>query len=110
LSKDELLSADTKQTSRLPSHDGDWRVVLLQQVLHRFQIPRCVLESFDLFAQLGLLGLLAAYHFVYILQEKTPCLDFNHAIGGKQRRLYPQDYLGKGLNWAVFGSDWPLLN
>jgi hypothetical protein len=71
-------------------------------VLHGFQIPRRILEGFDLFAQLGLLGLLAAYDFVDILQERTPCLDFNHAIGGKQRRLYCQDYLGKRLNWTVF--------
>lgn len=71
------------------SRDSDWgRIVFLQQVLHSFQVPRRILESFDLFAQLCLLDLLGAYDFVDILQEKPPSWNFNHAIGEKQRHLH----------------------
>ena len=77
------------------SRHGQRGIVVLQQMLHGFQIPRRSLESLDLFTQLGLLSLFGAYHFVDILQEKPPLLTLTVLSAGSNARCTSGDYLSK---------------
>jgi hypothetical protein len=64
-------------------------------VLHGFQIPSRSLESLDLFAQVGLMSLFGAYHFVDILQEKPPLSTLTMLSAGSNGGCRAGDYLGK---------------
>ncbi len=74
---DEQTKNDAHETTspRLfpcPVGKGQTRVIVLKEVLHRLQVFGRSLESFDLLAQLRLLGLFGAKYFVDIFHRKPP--------------------------------------